>query len=112
MIHIEKMMPFFFMSVLFLLTSVPVHGLSGKPEIPPQVPGQVMVSFYEHVTRDEIENLLMVEKCELINYLKRSDIYLVRIPGDMEVDDMIKKLRKYPEVKLVEPNYKVLLQEQ
>ena len=107
-----KIFPVFTAALFMLLISTSTGmAFSRKPPEPEYVSGQVLVKFHENVSSDEINRILSEQNAAILKTLGKTGIYLVTLPGDIDVYGAVEKFSSYPEIQYAEPNYRVKLLE-
>jgi hypothetical protein len=71
----------------------------------PYVPGQILVRFRNGIEAKEVERIQSEAGLQTLNVASAPDLYLMRITDGSAVEDMLVRLRKYPEIVYAEPNY-------
>ena len=67
--------------------------------------GELLVKFRSSVNRPAIEKIIEGLDLEIIKVVSAPNLYLLRIPRDSTVPEIIKRLRQFEEVEYSEPNY-------
>ena len=67
--------------------------------------GEILVKFKENVTQEDIEAINKGFNTTIIKKIKNQILYLIKIPDEESVENMIKKFNQRPEVEYSEPNY-------
>ena len=67
--------------------------------------GEVLVKFRSGVNRSAIEKMIKGLDLEIIKVVSAPNLYLLRIPRDSTVPEIIERLRQFEEVEYSEPNY-------
>lgn len=67
--------------------------------------GEVLIKFRSGVNRPAIEKLIEGLDLEIIKVVSAPNLYLLRIPRDSTVPEIIERLRQFEEVEYSEPNY-------
>jgi len=68
--------------------------------------GNLIVKFDESVTLQRVEEINLAMNAEMIKKIGKENIYLVRIPKDVDVRHAAMKYMWFGEVIYAEPNYK------
>lgn len=76
-----------------------------RTEAPRFAPDQVLVRFKPKVSPQLVEGTLQFYGTETIKRIPRLDIYQVRIPAGISVEEMVSALRRNPDVDHAGPNY-------
>jgi hypothetical protein len=69
------------------------------------VPGQVLVKFRSGIGVAEVERIRSEAGLETLQVVSAPHLYLMKITDGSAVEDMLARLRKYPEIVYAEPNY-------
>jgi hypothetical protein len=67
--------------------------------------GEVLVKFKNHVTLETVEQIISDLDLEIIRAFSVPNLYLLKIPDNSTVPDVIERLGQYEDVKYAEPNY-------
>jgi len=67
--------------------------------------GEVLVKFRSGVNRAEVEKIIGGLDLEIIKVISAPNLYLLRIPLDSTVPEIIECLKQFEEVEYSEPNY-------
>ena len=111
MLNKREFLTYFCILTFFMTVTTPVWGMSRKPTEPAYVPGQVVVTFQEGVSREKIAQIVEAENGTIESVLARSGLHLVRLEQGQDVMDAVARFTDYPEVQYAEPNFKVELLE-
>ena len=71
------------------------------------VPGQVLVKFKDEVDEQAIQTIKEALSLETIRVVRRPNLFLMRIVNVSSVEEVVERLRDFPEVSYAEPNYRV-----
>ncbi len=106
-----------------LILWVSLSGLSGcnldtgkttmadnKPQSSEYVEGEIIVKFKEGVSLEKIGEINQAMGTEIIKVFSSGKLFLLRLPKDVAVLDMVEKYKRLPEVAYGEPNYIVRMQ--
>lgn len=66
---------------------------------------EILVKFRDHVTEKKIIEISKNLDLKIIKIISPPNLYLLRIRGDLPMQDLIKRLKQYKEVEYSEPNY-------
>jgi hypothetical protein len=77
----------------------------------PYVPGQILVRFRNGIEAKEVERIRSEAGLQILKVASAPDLYLMKITDGCEVEDMLVRLKKYPEIVYAEPNYVRTLKE-
>jgi hypothetical protein len=77
---------------------------SPAPAEAPAIPGEVLVQFRAGTSNARIEEILATAGARAVKSLGTPHAVLVRPSGGDSADELIVRLRKYPEVQFAEPN--------
>jgi hypothetical protein len=72
-------------------------------------PDQLLVRFKPQISREEVNKINNSFECKVIRYMANQNLYLIEIPKDTSIEDMINKYLQIPEVEYAEPNYLIKL---
>ena len=67
--------------------------------------GELLIKFRSSVNRPAIEKIIEGLDLEIIKVVSAPNLYLLRIPRDLTVPEIIERLRQFEEVEYSEPNY-------
>ena len=67
--------------------------------------GEVLVKFRSSVNRSQAEKMIEGLDLEIIKVVSAPNLYLLRIPLDSTVPEIIECLKQFEEVEYSEPNY-------
>lgn len=67
--------------------------------------GELLVKFRSDVNRLAIKKIIEGLDLEIIKVVSDPNLYLLRIPRDSTITEIIKRLRQFEEVEYSEPNY-------
>lgn len=81
-------------------TSAPTPASTAEPAIP----GEVLVQFRQGTPNARMEEILAAAGARAVKSLGTPHAALVRPSGGDSADELIVRLRQYPEVQFVEPN--------
>jgi hypothetical protein len=73
------------------------------------VPGEALVQFRPGTEPERIVRILEEAEAQIDKPLGMPLAYAIRFPDRIPVEEMLRRLRAYPEVQLAEPNYRVYL---
>ena len=71
----------------------------------PYVPGQILVRFRNGIEAKEVERIQSEAGLQTLKVVSAPDLYLMKITDGSAVEDMLVRLKKYPEIVYAEPNY-------
>lgn len=71
----------------------------------PYAPGQVLVRFRNGIEAQEVERIQAEAGLQILKVASAPDLYLMKITDGCAVEDMLVRLKKYPEIVYAEPNY-------
>jgi len=71
----------------------------------PYVPGQILVRFRNGIEAQEVERIQAEAGLQILKVASAPDLYLMKIADGCAVEDMLVRLKKYPEIVYAEPNY-------
>ena len=77
----------------------------------PYVPGQILVRFRNGIEAQEVERIQAEAGLQVLKVASAPDLYLMKITDGCAVEDMLVRLKKYPEIVYAEPNYVRTLKE-
>ncbi len=69
------------------------------------VPGQVLVTFHEDVSQEEVQALHDRLSSTILNHFQKLNIDLVKIKSGLSVEEAIRLYQEDPHVAYAEPNY-------
>lgn len=72
-------------------------------------PDQVLVKFKPSLSIQEVKATVAAYEAEVMKRIPRINVYQVRIPKELNVEEMIYVLRQNPDVEYVGPNYKAYI---
>ena len=106
-----------------LILWVSLSGLSGcnldtgkttivdnKPQSSEYVEGEIIVKFKDGVSLEKIGEINKAMGTEIIKVFSSGNLFLLRLPEDANVLDMLERYKRLPEVAYGEPNYIVRMQ--
>jgi hypothetical protein len=106
-----------------LILWVSLSGLSGcnldtgkttmadnKPQNSEYVEGEIIVKFKEGVSLEKIGEINKAMGTEIIKVFSSGRLFLLGLPKDANVLDMVEKYKRLPDVEYGEPNYIVRMQ--
>jgi hypothetical protein len=71
----------------------------------PYVPSQILVRFRNGIESKEVERIQSEAGLQTLKVVSAPDLYLMKITDGSAVEDMLVRLKKYPEIVYAEPNY-------
>ena len=71
----------------------------------PYAPGEVLVKFRNGIDEAQIERLQRETGLQPIKVVSAPYLYLMKITDGSAVEDMLVRLKQYPEIVYAEPNY-------
>lgn len=74
------------------------------------VPGEVIVQFHPGTSTRRIEEVVEATGTRVAKHLGMPLVYLLRFSGGIPVEEMVQRLKSYPEVQHVEPNRVIRLE--
>jgi hypothetical protein len=69
------------------------------------------VRFRNGIEAKEVERIRSEAGLQILKVASAPDLYLMKITDGCEVEDMLVRLKKYPEIVYAEPNYVRTLKE-
>jgi hypothetical protein len=75
-----------------------------RPSLTRQVPGEVLVQFQPDTSDNRKQEILNRSGIHAMESLGMPQAYLLKFPGDIPVEEMIRRLKDFPEVRHAEPN--------
>ena len=107
-----KLLTFYWIVILLAISAGDSWGFSRKPAQPDYIPGRVVMKFVEGVGPERTAAIIEGERCSVERALKRTGLYLVKLPDGMDVPEAVERFQAYSEVLYVEPDYRVELLEE
>jgi len=101
---LKKIVSPILLAVLFLIQAGPGRTASSGPD-PSYVPGEILVKFKAHATVGVRSYLLNLNGTRALSLIPSLDIYKVRIPDGVTVEDAVASFARNPAVLFAEPNY-------
>lgn len=80
------------------------------PDAANVVPGEVIVQFHPGTSTRRIEEVVEATGTRIAKHLGMPLVYLLRFSGGIPVEEMVQRLKSYPEVRHVEPNRVIRLE--
>jgi hypothetical protein len=71
----------------------------------PYAPDQILVRFRNGIEAQEVERIQAEAGLQILKVASAPDLYLMKITDGCAVEDMLVRLKKYPEIVYAEPNY-------
>ncbi len=100
----KEYIPFSRMEIKSINNGLPFHS-RGRD----YVPDQILVKFKPTVTAPFVETTIAAYQTKKIRRIPKIDVFLLQIPKNLTVEEMLYVLRQNPNIEFAEPNYKAYI---
>jgi len=95
----------FILVVLSLAFIIVLSGFLQKKEVPKFVEGELLVKYKSTLSATAVNTSLSKIKAEKIQKLRRLDIFRIKMPKTLKLDNVLSGMQADPNIEFVEPNY-------
>lgn len=97
----KKILPF----AMSLLAIMMLSGFLQKKEPPEFLENELLIKYKSSLRAAEVDSALTNLKAEKIKNLGKINVFRIRLPKDLKLENTLAALRSDPNIEFVEPNY-------